>query len=242
MGMLGGLALGGLLGAMLFGGGFEHINFFDILVFGVIAFMLYKLFAARRQTGFRQSAESGQGYRAVATEEAEQGQTYQRRAEANLNYTAPSAGFDTDVLFKKSGRQLGQADYPASPSSVPADFDDHAFLAGAKSAYTLLQEAWDRGDLSELRSLTTDAVFAELKDQLQERAGENRTEILRLDARLLEVRDAGSEREASVFFDVFLRESPQGHPTQVKEIWHFVRSKFSKQPTWFLDGIQQAEE
>ena len=44
MGMLGGLALGGLLGAMFFGGAFAGLNFMDILVFGGIAYLLYKLF------------------------------------------------------------------------------------------------------------------------------------------------------------------------------------------------------
>jgi len=34
MGMIGGLALGGLLGAIFFGGAFEGINFFDILIIG----------------------------------------------------------------------------------------------------------------------------------------------------------------------------------------------------------------
>ncbi len=36
MGMLGGLALGGLLGAMFFGGGFEGINGFDLVILGLI--------------------------------------------------------------------------------------------------------------------------------------------------------------------------------------------------------------
>jgi predicted lipid-binding transport protein (Tim44 family) len=47
MGMLGGLAIGGLLGALLFGGAFENLNLMDFLIFGGIAFMLYKLLSAR---------------------------------------------------------------------------------------------------------------------------------------------------------------------------------------------------
>ena len=51
MGMLGGLALGGLLGAMFFGGAFEGINFFDIIVIGtLIALLIWFL---------RRKAESG---------------------------------------------------------------------------------------------------------------------------------------------------------------------------------------
>ncbi len=45
--MLGGLALGGLLGALFFGGAFENLNFLDIAIFALIGFLLYRLFAAR---------------------------------------------------------------------------------------------------------------------------------------------------------------------------------------------------
>lgn len=53
MGLLGGLALGGLLGSLFFGGAFENFNFMDILIFGGIAYLLFKLFAtkANRSTG-----------------------------------------------------------------------------------------------------------------------------------------------------------------------------------------------
>ena len=50
MGMIGGLALGGLLGAMFFGGAFEGINFFDILIFGFLAYILFKLVAGRARS------------------------------------------------------------------------------------------------------------------------------------------------------------------------------------------------
>jgi predicted lipid-binding transport protein (Tim44 family) len=49
MGMIGGLALGGLLGAMFFGGAFEGINFFDILIFGGLLFILFRFLG--RKTG-----------------------------------------------------------------------------------------------------------------------------------------------------------------------------------------------
>lgn len=47
MGMIGGLALGGLLGAMFFGGSFEGINLFDIVMIGGII-MLIMMFLRRR--------------------------------------------------------------------------------------------------------------------------------------------------------------------------------------------------
>lgn len=201
MGMLGGLALGGLLGAMFFGGAFEGINLMDILLFAVVAFVLFKLFTARRPAP-----------QAVAAEGA---------------YQPKVSRFDTDVMSGNAAR--------------PGDFDEPAFMHGAKVAYQHLQQAWDEGQLSEIRALCTDKVFAELQDQIKQRQGFNRTELLQIDLHILDVRDVGSDREVSVQFDVLLREEPGAAPIMTHEIWHFVRSKFSKQPTWFLDGIQQME-
>lgn len=226
MGMLGGLAMGGLLGGMLAGGGFHGINFLDILVFGAIAFLLYKLFAAKNAASapspaYQRTADNG--YRDAAP-------TYQQPEPARGN----RAGFNTDILFNK--------DKSAAPShelTMPSDFDPPAFLNGAKIAYTHLQKAWDERDLAEIRSLTTDKVFAEIQSQLRASDSDNHTEILKLEAELLEVREVGSELEAVVLFDTIMREDRDAQASQIREVWHFVKAKNSIQPKWFLDGIQQ---
>jgi len=216
MGMLGGLALGGMLGAMLFGGAFEHINFMDIIVFALVAFLLYKLLSARRsQQAAAPSVMARQQY-------------------------SGDAGFETDVLStRQRTTNAGNNTQPAD--TLPADFDKNAFMSGAKAAYMQLQHAWDSGQLSEMRALTTDQVFAELQDQVRSRTGENHTELLQVDLKLLRVADVGDTREASVQFDVLMREERSANPVWVHEVWHFIRSRYSKQPTWYLDGIQQIE-
>lgn len=59
LGPLAGIAAGGLLAAMLFGDGFEGLQLMDILLFAGIAFLLFKLFASRRQAP--SMAGAGQG-------------------------------------------------------------------------------------------------------------------------------------------------------------------------------------
>ncbi|QSA97972.1 Tim44 domain-containing protein [Methylococcus sp. EFPC2] len=239
MGMLGGLALGGLLGAMLFGGAFEHINFVDLLIFAGIAFLLFKLLASRRHGGSAHAAAGN--YRAEPGSDFERG--YERRAEPVYAGPANRAGFDTDILSRK-GRNLGVGvdAIPHAPAALPSDFDKTAFLSGAKAAYAHLQAAWDAADLAELRALTTDKVFCELQEQLRERGGANHTELLEVEATVLDVRDQGDERTASVLYDVLMREAPGAEAVRVREAWHFVRSRSSRQPTWYLDGIQQLED
>ncbi len=236
MGVLGGLALGGLLGALFFGGAFENINLFDILIFAAIAFLLYKIFARKKQAA---------NPRPVSTVNPAALKQSDQRA------------FDTNLMFKKTALEHGvestptaapaQTTWTTSGAAIPRDFDSKNFLEGAKAAYQRLQKAWDEGDLADIRQFSTDAVFAEIQDQFRARQGENRTELLKLDAELLSVRESGANTEASVLFDAILREidsenAADARPEQQREIWHFIRPINSKQPTWFLDGIQQIED
>ena len=219
MGMLGGLALGGLLGALFFGGAFEHLNFMDILIFAGLAYLLYKLFAAKAQRP-----------------------AYQRNAYDDKPHAMSGnpAGFNTDILFNKDKQSsVGQ---DSNLNNVPLGFDQAAFLAGAKRAYATLQKAWDERDLAEIRGLTTDKVFAEIQSQLQASTAENHTDLLKLNAELLEVREIGAELEAVVLFDAIMREDINAQTEQVKEVWHFVKPKTSIQSKWLLDGIQQLED
>ncbi len=238
MGMLGGLAIGGMLGALFFGGAFENINFFDILILAGIAFLIYKLIAARRRRSEAQTVMAGGAGGMSAARTA--GGDYQQRPSM-----AGQRKFNTDLLFKgKSGATAGAQ--PQQASERPAGFDERSFMRGAEQAYRQLQASWDKGDLTDIRNLTTDAVFEELKSQLQERRGENRTDVLKLRTQLLEVKEEAGQWQATVLYDALLREVDEASgtspsPESVRELWHFIRPARSDQPTWFLDGIQQLE-
>jgi len=217
--MLGGLAVGGLLAALFMGGGFENINFFDIMVFGLIAFMLFKLFSRRGLA---------------------MGGAHQKM----------QAGTDSQQMFKSAHTNTNDvvtANMSSQPVyEAPKDFLQTDFLLGADKAYRMLQQAWDDGELAEIRGLVTDKVFAEIQQQLQLRSGMNRTEIVDLNSRLLEIRTVGENVEASVMFDCLLREiddraTQEQRPEQVREVWHFTRPVNGLQPTWYLDGIQQLD-
>ena len=230
-GMLGGLAMGGLLAALFMGGAFENINFFDILILGVIAFVLFKLFARRRS--ILAPPATSQPMQATAS-----GQDAAR-------------GFDTDIMFKgnASNTAPSQALHAGTMTDAPVyeapkEFNQSEFLNGANAAYRMLQQAWDDGELAEIRGLVTDKVFAEIQQQMQSRQGDNRTEILSLESRLLEIRTVAGVIEATVMFDALMREidaerDETQRPEQIKEVWHFIKPVNGVQPTWYLDGIQQ---
>jgi predicted lipid-binding transport protein (Tim44 family) len=237
MGMLGGLAIGGLLGSLFMGGGFHGFNFLDMLVFGGIAFMLYKMFAARSR------ATQPPPVHGRPSDNAPQGNNYHY---SDQNPQSSSAGFNTDILFDKNkpsenineqGLQNQDADF--SPPAIPKGFDEQSFLNGAKIAYKNLQKAWDARDLAEIRGLTTDKVFAEIQDQINASTEQNHTDVLKVEAELLEVREIGNEIEAVVLFDTVMREDINTQAGQVREVWHFVKSNNPNQTKWLLDGIQQ---
>ncbi len=232
MGLLGGLMIGGLLGALFFGGAFENINFMDILLFGLIAFVLYKIFASRKQHMAPGSATvNGAPIQADPAGDAD----FQQRQSANI------------IGGGTSEQSLEEPQNILQTGKIPRNFDQKRFLDGAESVYKLLQEAWDKGELGDLREFCSDRVFAELQDQFRERTGENRTEIIALKAELVNVVKSGNTTEATVVFNAELKEYDEIHggnveTSKVQEAWYFLRPNNKMEHSWLLDAIQQIED
>ena len=236
MGMLGGLAIGGLLGSLLFGGAFENIKFLDILMFAGIAYMLFRLLAARKQASTPQPA-----YTRSAEPASPRGASDYAPPASVTPPAAPLA--DSGDWFRgglKNDDAAVAQDF--NQASVPAGFDQAGFLAGARIAFTDLQKAWDARDLAAVRRLTTDGMYVEIESRIKEIDADNRTTVLKLEAELLEAREVGDQLEAVVLFDGILREANDDQARQVREVWHFVKPRNAQQPTWFLDGLQQLED
>ncbi len=125
---------------------------------------------------------------------------------------------------------------------MPPGFDEAEFLQGAKAAYARLQASWDARDMEDIRQFTTGAVFSEISAQAQADPGPSRTEVLMVEARLLEARTEGPATLATVYFDALLRETRGGGTEQVREVWHFRRQDDTAGGMWLLDGIQQLEQ
>ena len=125
-----------------------------------------------------------------------------------------------------------------APVSGIADFDQDAFLMNAKKYFVRLQEAWDRGDLSQLQEFATQQMFDELKQDLQARSGVNRTEVLTLEAELLGVETANDSYLASVRFSGMIREQSDSVAESFVEVWNLTKP-VSGSGGWVLAGIQQ---
>lgn len=135
--------------------------------------------------------------------------------------------------------------YQATAASVPAaklipeDFPVESFVRNAKASFIRLQAANDRKDLDDIREYTTPEVFAEISMQMHERGNApQKTEVIVIDAELLEVANEGDFSIASVRFSGQLREN-NGVPENIDEIWHIQKNLRDSQALWLLAGIQQ---
>ncbi len=219
MGMLGGLAAGGLLAALFFGGAFENINFFDILLLGGLAFAGIALFRAMRGGA---STASPQPAAAGATGGA----------------PAPSMPRPADAGFEVP--EIGAALEGKPLSTRPAWFDERAFMAEAADHFMTLQQAWDSGDMSLIREYTTPEFFEVLRRERASIPGQTRTQIMNLHPQLLDLLQDGDKVVAAILFNGYEQEGGN-MPEAFSDVWHVEHPADDPDADWLLAGIRKMD-
>ena len=126
-------------------------------------------------------------------------------------------------------------------SSLPAGFDAEAFERVAKMIFIRMQAANDAGDLNDLRAFTTPEMFANVRLELQERGpSAQRTDVVRVDAEVLDVTSETSRQIVSVRFHGLIREENEGVAEPFDEVWHLVKPADGSRE-WAIAGIQQTQ-
>jgi predicted lipid-binding transport protein (Tim44 family) len=157
---------------------------------------------------------------------------------------AQYAGFGNETVAAPPPSQLPgdagvQPNYRSQfVSNIPAGFDVEAFLKEAKRNFQRLQQANDRGDLARLRQVTTEDMFNTLKDDVVGHSGVQQTDVVTLNAALLELVTEGELYWASVRFSGSIREEASAPTELFEEIWH-MRKPVNGSSGWLLAGIQQ---
>jgi len=226
-GLMGGLLAGTLLGALFMGMPFGGAGMLDMLLIGLVLFLVFRFVMSRRRASEAQAvAGAGAGV--------------QRNAQADSGQW--SGGSQWDRLSSASAGQGQAAQAGPQPGEGVPGFDAEEFLRGAKMVYTRLQASWDSRDLDDIREFATPEVYEEIARQATEDPTPSRTEILMVNARVLEAKQDGGHVVATVYYDVLMREDQaQDAPTQVREVWHFRRESADPESSWKLEGIQQLE-
>ncbi len=126
-----------------------------------------------------------------------------------------------------------------APAHLPAGFDAAGFERIAKMIFIRMQAANDSADLNDLRTFTTPEMFASVKLDLQDRgSAAQTTDVVRVDAEVLDVTTEADRQIVSVRFHGLIREEVNGVATPFDEAWHLVKPADGSHE-WAIAGIQQ---
>ena len=214
-GPLAGLAAGGLLAALFMGGAFEGVNMTDVLMLAALMAAIFFVIRMMRKSR-------------------------QEQVTRPLQYSGMDANTSNSPITPASMGLGAATDATQKTANIPADFKVEPFLRNAKTSFIRLQAANDARDLNDIREYTTPEMYAEISMQISERGDEpQKTEVLSINAELLEVITTDDQAIASVRFNGQLRESPDSLPESIDEIWHVQKSLKDAEAVWLLAGIQQ---
>ena len=162
------------------------------------------------------------GLRALARRRAEPTRPMQLAGFGDETVAAPPPSQSTGV--------------PVSASRIPAGFDTAGFLRAAKMNFIKLQMANDAGRITDIREFTTPELYEELRRDMP--AGVQQTDVVALNADLLELATEKNQYWASVRFSGMVRETPGTQPVGFEEVWNLVKPADGSSG-WLLAGIQQ---
>lgn len=220
-GLAAGLGLAALASHLGFGGELASMLMLGLLVMAVIAVIGFFM---RKRTVGQSPAMVGAG-------------GFQYR-DSGTDYAAPS---EKSNVLAMPGSSAGSGAETAAARNIPSDFDVAGFVRNAKVNFIRLQAANDAGNLEDIREFTTPEMFAEIKMDFAERKGAAQvTDVVSIEADVLEVAEEPTRYVVSVRFTGLVREDKDAAAEPIDEIWHLVKPREGK-GGWLLAGIQQIQ-
>ena len=221
LGPLAGLAAGGLLAAMFFGGAFDGLKPMDFLLIIALAIGAFLIFRALRKPATPAKSPYATAGAPTSTNDS---------FSARTNSQTTSAGYSPDAFMRSS---------PAVLTDAPHWFNEASFVEGAKNHFTNLQKHWDSNELSAMQEYFTPELFSELAAERARIGNENNvTDVQQLNAQLLDLSREQNFVVASVLFQGQVREN-YGATESIAEVWHVRHAADTAEGDWLISGIQQ---
>ena len=252
--MLGGLAAGlglaWLAHSLGMGEGFGQILM--IALFAMLAFAVFKMVMRARQGGGGTQGGSPLAFQGAGASSPATAQVPPQYSPNNVGNDASARPWERSSMAFDAARQapgaqgsglvIGSGLSGSQNWGVPEGFDTEGFLAAAKRNFITLQAAWDRSDISMLRSMMTDGMLEEIRSQLAEReahrgAQPNHTDVVMLEAQLLGIEELDGGYMASVEFSGMIREELSAGPSPFREVWNMTKPKTGNSG-WLVAGVQ----
>ena len=211
LGPLAGLAAGGLLASMFMGGGFQGMQFFDILIMAVIAFVIFRFIAARRRKQQPEMAAAGAPFQREAVQEPVQ----------NSMFGGSPAASAAPVIH------------------APAWFNEQRFLEAARSHFQSLQQHWDANEMDKISEFVTPQMLQFLrKERADLGEGFQSTYIDNLTVQLDGLDDRADKTIATLTFSGVSKTTRFDQGEVFSESWNMERAQGDNQP-WLVAGIRQ---
>lgn len=209
LGPLAGLAAGGLLASMFMGDGFEGLQIMDMLIFGLIAFLLFRFLAARRQQASPATANGAPMQREMPT--------------------APASIF--------AGSSAAAAIKPVI--NAPAWFNEQSFINAGREHFLSLQQHWDANEMDKIAEFVTPQLLEFLsRERADLGEGFQSTYVDNLDVQLDGVDDLSDKTVATLTFTGVAKTSRFDQGEVFSESWRLERAVGDNQP-WLVAGIRQ---
>lgn len=210
-GLLGGLLAGGIFAYLLGSGAFEGIQFMDILLIALVAFVLFKLLR-------RRAPQPAAAYAPGSV------QPQQRQS------------FDMGSF----GGSAAPAAAPAGVAVIdlPAGFDQQAFIDGALEHYRAVQNAWNSGNLDVIAEYVKPELFAQLANQRQQMDSAPQTDIIDLNAEIVAAGTEGHVAMISLLFRGLARDAGEQSEDGIFDVWHLERDLNKDNAPWLIAGIE----
>ena len=254
--MLGGLAAGlglaWLASSLGLGGAFSQIIMFALLalvVMVVIGFVMRKLKSGKADNSGTTRTPSPFAFQGAGnTPETATARNY---SPANVGNDASARPWErsatafngtSNAPAAVGGSMIGSGLAGSQSWGVPAGFDTESFLKACKANFVTLQDAWDRSDIHNLRSMMTDDMLEQIKTQLADRethtgGNANKTEVVMLDAQLLGIEEMSDVYMASVEFSGMIKEDASSGATPFREVWNMTKPRTGGSG-WLVAGVQ----
>ncbi len=227
MGPIAGIAAGLGLAALMSHFGLSE-GFGSILLLGLALFAgiyILRMFLGRRQTPAAPLQYAG--------------------ASAPADFTPPSS--TPSWRIPSSTELAGQAaplnatetpTFGVARKTLPQGFDATAFAKEAKRQYIQIQRSYDDADRVALSSVMTADMAAEIGRELDNRGLHQPTEIVTLDADVLDVATEEDKYWVSVRFTGLVKEDGEPLPHSIDEVWNLTKP-VKGGSGWLLAGISQ---
>jgi predicted lipid-binding transport protein (Tim44 family) len=229
-GIAAGLGLAALMSHLGLSEGFGTILLLGLIIFaGIFAL---RMFLARRQAASAPLQYSSAGASAGITPPS----AFTPPASTAPSWRIPST---TDLAGETASASAPEAlAFGATRKALPQGFDSAAFAKEAKRQYIEIQRSYDSADRTALSSVMTADMADEIGRELDNRGIHHPTEIVTLDAEVLDVSTEDDKYWVSVRFTGLVKEDGEPLPHSIDEVWNLTKP-VKGGSGWLLAGISQ---